>query len=567
MSASKYVLCLVLLNIFVFSVLSLDPYTVIAKTSPIVDARRGSTFEIRCDVINRPDGKSQEYFLTILHVIFKTRWEREGTNCSDGQNCRTLIAQDRLPIDQQKYGLKYQPADTYFLIIKNVDERDEGHYQCLVHVTLYVRVTDTVFVRVVEKPTIDPLKTSSDRFVTTGKDVELTCAAYGRPTPLIKWTRAGNGMMPGGGFVKLTQKLTIPNIQSQYRGQYICTASNSLGEDSRIIDIDMNFAPEVTASPSVVSQKVGYETRLFCHVSSQPKATVSWYIGSEQVTDADADKYKVTNYDSAFDNLISKLTVYKVTATELAANISCVATNSEGRGQAPYSIEANCCRFKMYLIVICWLGLLTQLGFGEEVDGHRVTNEAIITFSIEDYQGSGETQEASIEVALFGDVAPMTVMNFLGLCRGYKKKGQFLHYVGTPVHRIVPDFVIQMGDVLKKDGTGGHSIYGPTYDDEETHLSHFSKGIIAMANTGKNTNGSQFYITLVKARWLDRNHVIFGKVIKGLNVVDDIGEIPSSKVTAFPKKKITISGCSELSSDRKWVMSEEQIYSNEDIKV
>jgi len=223
---------------------------------------------------------------------------------------------------------------------------------------------------------------------------------------------------------------------------------------------------------------------------------------------------------------------------------------------------------KLVLGVVYCLSITTQYVHCEGTERSvRVTNEVEMTFVLDNYQGSGEQKELKAEIALFAEEAPMSVMNFLGLCRGYNKKGRTLHYVGTPVHRVVPDFVIQMGDVMNKDGTGGHSIYGATFDDEVFELSHVSKGWLGMANTGKNTNGSQFYITLVRARWLDKSHVVFGKVIKGLTAVDDIGETPASRVTAYPKRRIMITGCRELDTERKWTMSEEQMFSNEDIRV
>merc|ERR1712150_93216 len=98
-------------------------------------------------------------------------------------------------------------------------------------------------------------------------------------------------------------------------------------------------------------------------------------------------------------------------------------------------------------------------------------------------------------------------------------------YKKSVVHRVVPDFVIQMGDITVGDGTGGRSIFGERFNDEEFILSHRAPGWVAMANHGPDTNGSQFYILLTKARWLDGKHVVFGKVIKGMDVIMTLGDV------------------------------------------
>ncbi|XP_033119236.1 peptidyl-prolyl cis-trans isomerase A2-like [Anneissia japonica] len=120
------------------------------------------------------------------------------------------------------------------------------------------------------------------------------------------------------------------------------------------------------------------------------------------------------------------------------------------------------------------------------------------------------------EVGLFGETCPVTVQNFAALARGGWRNDKNMSYKNTIIHRVVPDFVIQMGDITSGDGTGGRSIYGEYFADENFNLRHWGPGYVSMANAGPDTNNSQFFILLNSAKWLDGKHVVFGKVIKGM---------------------------------------------------
>lgn len=214
----------------------------------------------------------------------------------------------------------------------------------------------------------------------------------------------------------------------------------------------------------------------------------------------------------------------------------------------------------MYVVGFLVSLLVVVVSAGE----FTVTDECWFEVSVKNIDGEGNDFTGKFTIALFGETAPMTVMNFVALTRGYKKGKESLHYKNTPLHRIVPDFVLQMGDITIGDGTGGKSIFGPKFNDEDFTLSHRSPGWVSMANHGRDTNGSQFFIMLTRARWLDGKHVVFGKVIKGFDVLKTIGEVPSDPTTALPKTKVTITDCGVNTLEKKYDLPESALDSTED---
>merc|ERR1712168_1645261 len=212
---------------------------------------------------------------------------------------------------------------------------------------------------------------------------------------------------------------------------------------------------------------------------------------------------------------------------------------SSSGGRVPHSLFKIIMKVTLLAAVVFLVYVMSGLtdSGGVEAKGPVVTH--VVEFEV---SREGENL-GTIQIGLFGKTVPKTAKNFFELANQVQPEG----YQGSKFHRVIANFMLQGGDFTRGDGTGGKSIYGAKFQDENFKLKHLGAGWVSMANASKDTNGSQFFITTVKTSWLDGKHVVFGKVISGMPVVKAIektkkgsGDRPNPDVTIVKSSAVEV---------------------------
>ncbi|ESO89775.1 hypothetical protein LOTGIDRAFT_96129, partial [Lottia gigantea] len=265
--------------------------------------------QLRCTVQNKPTGND-------------VQWQAELTNSTVAISSATAVKTDPF-----KYSIDQPSPTSWRLRIQNAQVTDEGKYICRVQTGFLNYEKDFEYLRVIEKPQIADLQTSSDIVAKQGDDIMLRCNATGRPFPVVKWRRLAGELLPTGGQELREFNMPILQIKPENAGVYICLADNEAGHDERRIVVTVTHQPIVKAENKNVRQAVGFVKSLVCNVEANPEPYVSW--SRDNVPIESTNYIEVRTIVGALNKVTSVLTIYGVATTDFG-EYTCLAVNTQG---------------------------------------------------------------------------------------------------------------------------------------------------------------------------------------------------------------------------------------------
>lgn len=308
-----------------------DPIVSIIETNPVVDpvekkiiSQINKDVQLTCVVENRPPDKEVQWYVTNL---------KNDTTIS--------ISTSTQSFDSFKYTIDLPSPTSWRLRIQNAQVTDEGRYTCKVLVAdqNYVEAAEELVI--VETPQIADLETSSDVTKSEGEALTLQCHATGRPTPMVKWTRMAGELLPSGGRELLKPKLVILNLKPEHAGIYKCQAWNSAGQDSRDIQVDINYKPQLTSSSTVVQQAIGYVKELVCDIKAYPPPDMDEITWTKRGSVLGLPPHVYTrNIPGASSRITSILVFWGVTEEDFG-EYTCGAKNDKGADSLRFQLQRS----------------------------------------------------------------------------------------------------------------------------------------------------------------------------------------------------------------------------------
>ncbi|KAL7307520.1 hypothetical protein TKK_0000693 [Trichogramma kaykai] len=250
----------------------------------------------------------------------------------DGYGDLPISSNTALIIRDSRFALRYDPSSTTFTLqIKDIQEHDAGTYRCQILISTTSAISSEVTLGV-RKPPLIVDNPARSQLVREGQSVQLECFAVGLPKPRISWRRQNNAILPTGGPIYRGSILKIASVSKDDRGTYYCVAENGVGRGARhTIDLQVEFAPEVSVVHSRLGQALDYDQNLVCQIEAYPPASVTWYKGEERV--GGGQHYSTSSYQASSELLESTLRIIKVEPKHYG-EYTCKAQNKLGTAQA-----------------------------------------------------------------------------------------------------------------------------------------------------------------------------------------------------------------------------------------